>query len=65
MYHINSFTLQAGDTVLHIAAQYGEVEAVELIVQRGANVHSVNKVSYSSPIHFCCVNIYHSVHVSI
>ena len=58
MYHISSFTLlctQVGDTALHKAIWFGEVEAVKFLVQRGANVHSVNKVSYSSPMHFCCV----------
>ena len=58
MYHISSFTLlymQFGDTALHTAAWNGRVEVVELLVRHGANVHSVNKVSYSSPMHFCCV----------
>ena len=58
VYHISSFTLlcmQVGDTALHLAAWNRVVEAVKILVQRGANVHSVNKVSYSSPIHFFCV----------
>ena len=59
--------MQNGDTALHLAAHYGRVEAVKLLVQHGANVHSVNMVSYSSPIRtfLLCFNIYHSVHVSI
>ena len=58
VYHISSFTLlctQNGDTALHMATRRRKVEVVKFLVQRGANVHSVNKVSYSSPIHFCCV----------
>ena len=47
--------MQTEDTALHLAARSGEVEAVKFLVQRGANVHSVNKVSYSSPIYICCV----------
>uniref|UniRef100_H3G5N5 Uncharacterized protein n=1 Tax=Phytophthora ramorum TaxID=164328 RepID=H3G5N5_PHYRM len=44
-----------GWTPLHVAARYGYVETVELLLSRGASVSALSKDN-STPLHFaaCC-----------
>ena len=39
------FTLQSGDTSLHVVAKNGRTHLVELLLSRGADVNSANKVN--------------------
>jgi ankyrin repeat protein len=36
-----------GNTALHLAAQYGNLEAIELLLQRGAEIDSLNSYGYT------------------
>ena len=39
------FLLQDGNTPLHVAAAWGEDEAVEVLINHGADIKITNKVS--------------------
>ena len=40
-----SLLLQSGDTALHLACFHGYLDIAKLLVEHGANLHIVNKVS--------------------
>ena len=41
---ISFFPQQKGDTALHYASRTGKSQAVEFLIERGANVNEENKV---------------------
>ena len=45
--HSNS----VGQSALHIAALWGHVEACQVLLELGANVHAMNKLSQATPLH--------------
>ena len=44
-YHVTCILLQLERTVLHYAAQEGQVQAIETLIRLGANVNAHDKVS--------------------
>lgn len=43
-----------GNAPLHFAAKNGNVEAIKLLIENGANVNSVNKTDGKAPLHSIC-----------
>lgn len=44
------FKLQAGSTPLHLACQANEVDTVEMLINKGADLNCLNNVSKASNI---------------
>merc|ERR1719326_865572 len=42
---------RAGQTALHVAALWGNVMAVDLLLSRGANLNAPNRLAGSTPLH--------------
>ena len=44
-----------GSSAIHLAAFYGHIEVIELLVESGANVNEANSSGYM-PLHVACQN---------
>ena len=44
-----------GETVLHQAAFYGDIDIVKMLLDKGANINAVNMKNYT-PLHSACMN---------
>jgi len=45
---------RVGQSALHVASLWGHVEAVEILLELGANVHATNQITGATPLH-CAV----------
>ncbi|RHY87185.1 hypothetical protein DYB35_005415 [Aphanomyces astaci] len=46
--------LSEGETALHLAAQYDQIEAAKLLVSCGANIQHATIATGDTPLHYAC-----------
>ena len=51
----NRFEFYAGSTPLHIASQNGNLQIVEYLIYKGAEIDAKNKLE-RTPLHYACIN---------
>ena len=58
MYHV---FLQSGETPLHDASRQGQVEAIDMLLNKGANINHTNNVS----LHIIDLFIYRQIDYTV